>query len=255
MTQLSSISVIVPVFNEAQSIAQVLTTLTPLLRQQDELIVVDGESIDGTFEVVQETINLLEPVCKAQVIRSRKGRAFQMNSGARQAEGDLLVFLHADTLMTKKAWVELLLCLETSRPGVRFWGRFDVRIQGKSKWLPVVSWFMNWRSRLTHIATGDQCIFVTRPLFNRIGGYFDQPLMEDIELCKTLKTQPDVLFLALDGPLVTSGRRWDQHGAWQTILLMWRFRYQYWRGANAYDLARQYRDVRGRLNQTDSRDG
>lgn len=252
MVQRLSISLIIPVFNEAQSVAQVLKGMVPLLREQDDLIVVDGESTDQTFETVEKWLGDSKPACKAQVIRSRKGRAFQMNTGARQAEGDLLVFLHADTVLTEKAWAELLLCLETCKPGVRFWGRFNVSIQGQSKWLPVIAWFMNRRSRLSRIATGDQCIFVTRPLFNRIGGYFDQPLMEDIELCKTLKTQPDALFLALDGPVLTSGRRWDQNGAWETILLMWRFRYQYWRGANAYDLARQYRDVRGQLDKPEA---
>lgn len=244
MSSLSSISVVMPVYNEELNIGAIVPFILKILRANDELLIVDGESTDQTVSAAMSLIEQHNCGNQVRVLSARKGRANQMNQGARQAKGDLLVFLHADTLITEQAWAELLVCLETAKPGARFWGRFDVTIQGQSKWLPLVAWFMNRRSRLSRIATGDQVIFVTRALFSRIGGYFDQPLMEDIELCKTLKTQPDALFLPLSGPVLTSGRRWDEYGAWPTILLMWRFRWRYWRGANAFDLARQYSDVR-----------
>lgn len=247
-----AVSVVMPIFNESATIAGSVQQVLALLRPSDELILVDGESVDDSLDKVAQVISSRQPdQALVRVLSARKGRANQMNAGARAAQGDVLLFLHADTSLSQSAWTELLTCLDHVRAGVRFWGRFDVRIVGKSMWLPVIGWFMNRRSRLSRIATGDQCLFLTRSLFNRIGGYFDQPLMEDIELCKTLKTQPDALFLPLSGPVLTSGRRWDEQGAWRTILLMWRFRFMYWRGANAYDLARKYRDVRSQMSHED----
>jgi hypothetical protein len=119
------------------------------------------------------------------------------------------------------------------------WGRFDVHIEGRSAWLPVIATLMNWRSRLTGIATGDQALFVETSLFRRLGGYAALPLMEDIELCRRLR--------AIDPPaclqerVLTSGRRWESRGVWRTILLMWRLRWRYWRGTPAEELARAYR--------------
>jgi hypothetical protein len=102
----------------------------------------------------------------------------------------------------------------------------------------VVAAMMNLRSRLTGIATGDQAIFVTRAAFAAVGGYPDQPLMEDIELCKRLKRLGPPTCLAQK--VITSGRRWERHGVWPTILLMWRLRFDYWRGVPAQRLARRY---------------
>ena len=121
----------------------------------------------------------------------------------------------------------------------RVWGRFDIRISGRSAMLRVVSRLMNFRSRLTGIATGDQAMFVTRSAFNAVGGFPNQPLMEDIELSKRL--------LAFSRPacitrcVTTSGRRWEARGVWRTILLMWRLRWDYWRGVPVQKLAEAYR--------------
>lgn len=237
------ISIVIPVRNEEPSVeAIVLQTLT-LLDEQDELIVVDGESTDRSLSILK-SLQVDNP--RLQVLSSRAGRAAQMNAGARKAKGEVLLFLHADTALSPQAWSELKQTLKTASQAARFWGRFDVRISGKSHWLPIVSRMMNWRSRFSRICTGDQAIFISTSLFNRIGQFPDQPLMEDVEICKTLKTQSDALFLPLNGPVTTSGRRWDEAGAWPTILLMWRFRFLYWRGTNAYDLAMQYREIRSR---------
>jgi hypothetical protein len=119
------------------------------------------------------------------------------------------------------------------------WGRFDVTIQGQSALLPVVAALMNIRSRWTGIATGDQALFVQRDVFQHLGGFPDQPLMEDIELSRRLcrLSRP----ACLRPKVTTSGRRWDTRGAWSTIFLMWRLRWRYWRGESAERLAEQYR--------------
>lgn len=238
-----TLSIVMPVRNEAATIESVVQHTLSLLGEGDELIVVDGESTDTSMSLLKD-IQLKNP--RLRVISSRSGRAVQMNAGARKAKGEVLLFLHADTVIPMEAWAQLKYILQTKLELSRFWGRFDVRIVGKSLWLPVVSRMMNWRSRWTRICTGDQAIFISASLFNRIGQFPDQPLMEDVEICKTLKTQSDALFIPLAGPVCTSGRRWDESGAWPTIILMWRFRLMYWRGTNAYDLAMQYREIRSR---------
>lgn len=238
-----TLSIVMPVRNEAASIESVVHQALGLLSEGDELIVVDGESTDSSMALLK-SLQVQHP--RLQVLSSRSGRAAQMNAGARKATGEVLLFLHADTVLSAAAWAQLKHTLHTKLESSRFWGRFDVRIVGKSLWLPVVSRMMNWRSRWSRICTGDQAIFISTSLFNRIGQFPDQPLMEDVEICKTLKTQSDASFIPLHGPVSTSGRRWDEAGAWPTILLMWRFRFMYWRGTNAYDLAMQYREIRSR---------
>ena len=123
--------------------------------------------------------------------------------------------------------------------GERVWGRFDVRIAGRARMLRVVAAMMNSRSRLTGIATGDQAMFVRRDAFERVQGFSDQPLMEDVELSKRLKrlSPPACIGHCVN----TSGRRWETRGVWRTILLMWRLRWAYWRGADANTLAGLYR--------------
>jgi rSAM/selenodomain-associated transferase 2 len=159
-----------------------------------------------------------------------------MNAGAALATGDVLLFLHADTQLPEDAEISIVRALADNRLS---WGRFDVRISGRPFMLRVVSRMMNLRSRLTGIATGDQAMFVTRTAFDAAGGFPDQPLMEDIELSSRL--------LSLSRPaciarcVTTSGRRWETRGVWRTILLMWRLRWDYWRGVPARQLAETYR--------------
>lgn len=239
-----TVSIVVPVYNEVpnqhdDSFRVRIQSLLGLLRPGDELVLVDGGSSDFSWSSIQT----LASYPQVSAIQSTKGRAFQMNAGAAKACGDVLLFLHADTVLSLEAWQEFLQKL-AGNSNAALWGRFDVSICGKSKWLPVVAWFMNQRSRLSKIGTGDQGLFVGREIFARMGGFPEQPLMEDIEFCKRLKRIAPRQFVAIRKPLVTSGRRWDIHGAWKTIVLMWRFRYQYWRGVSAQELARQYADTR-----------
>lgn len=227
MGQHPIISVIIPTLNEAHGIVSLLATLEPIRAAGGETLVVDGDSPDGTA-------GLAAPHADC-VLRAPRGRAAQMNAGAATARGDLLIFLHADT----RAPIETLLRLPDllARSG-RSWGRFDVRIEGRHPLLPLVAWSMNHRSRLTGIATGDQTLFVARALFERVGGYPEIALMEDIALSRELKHQGRPL--CLRDRVVTSGRRWESKGVVRTVLLMWSLRLAYALGIHPEGLSRLY---------------
>ncbi len=216
-----------PVLNEAATLRQSLATLAPLRAAGHRLIVVDGGSHDDTLAQCHGQVDAL--------LTAPRGRARQMNAGAATADGDVLLFLHADTTLPDHADA----CVTQALAQGAQWGRFDVRISGKSPMLKVISRMMNWRSRVTGIATGDQAMFVRRALFEQIGGFPDQPLMEDIALSRRLlKHGPPA---CLREVVRTSGRRWESRGVWRTIWLMWRLRWRYWRGASPEVLARAYR--------------
>jgi rSAM/selenodomain-associated transferase 2 len=221
------LSIVIPALNEAARIAGTLAALAPLRAQGVEVIVVDGGSRDGTLQRCEGAADVL--------VTSPRGRARQMNAGARAAMGDALLFLHADTTLPPGA-----LMLISDALAHHAWGRFDVRIAGCSRWLPIVAVLMNIRSRLTGIATGDQAIFMRREAFEAVGGFPDQALMEDVEICKRLRRHAGAP-ACLRAKVVTSGRRWDERGAWRTIVLMWRLRWLYWRGVSADRLAAAYR--------------
>lgn len=225
------LSVIVPVWQEAATITATLQRLAPIREAGHQVIVVDGGSDD-------RTLKLAEPLCD-RALSSGRGRARQMNAGAAVATGDVLLFLHADTRLPGSA----LMALERFHASRNAWGRFNVRLSGKRPLFRVVEWFMNQRSWLTGIATGDQALFVRRPVFEALRGFKEIPLMEDVELSSRLRlvSRP---FCVTD-PVVTDSRRWEQGGAWRTIFLMWRLRWRYWRGESPESLANAYRsDVR-----------
>lgn len=222
------LSIVIPALNEAAGIAPALERLAPLCRGGAEVIVADGGSTDATA-------SLAAPHCD-RVIVAPRGRAAQMNTGAAAASGDVLLFLHADTQLPPGAD---RLIRDGLADGARIWGRFDVTIDGPPA-LAIVACLMNLRSRATGIATGDQAMFVTRGAFERAGRFPEIALMEDIALSARLKklSRP----LCLRRRAVTSGRRWQRHGVLRTIVLMWRLRFDYWRGADPQDLARRYAD-------------
>ena len=222
-----ALSIIVPVLNEAEHIEATLGGLAPLRQRGVEVLVVDGGSHD-------ETPRLARAQASA-VWTAPRGRARQMNAGAAQAQADVLLFLHADTTLPPDA--DRLVCHAINAGAA--WGRFDVHITGKAWLLRVVAALMNARSRWSGIATGDQALFVRRDVFERLGGFPDQPLMEDIELSKRLcqVSRP----ACLRAKVSTSGRRWESRGVWRTIFLMWRLRWRYWRGEAPERLAKAYR--------------
>jgi rSAM/selenodomain-associated transferase 2 len=227
VTAKPSLSIIVPVLDEAPTLVAALTALAPLRANRAEVIVVDGGSDDGTAALAQPRAD--------RVITAPRGRASQMNAGAALARGDVFVFLHADTRLPAQA--DKLILDGLARSG-RAWGRFDVTIAGAHPLLPVIAASMNARSRLTGIATGDQAMFVTREAFAAVGGFPPIALMEDIALARALKrvTPP----LCLPARATTSGRRWERRGLMRTVLLMWRLRLMYFFGARPEALARRY---------------
>lgn len=225
---MTSLSIVVPVLDEAEGIDATLASLAPLRARGAELIVVDGGSRDATVARAQPLAD--------RVIEGPRGRARQMNAGAAVARAPTLLFLHADTRLPEDADRLIASALGVASLA---WGRFDVAIAGRSRMLPVVATMMNARSRLSGIATGDQAMFMTRAAFEKAGGFPDQPLMEDIELSARLKRLSTPV--CLRERVLTSGRRWEQRGVWRTIVLMWRLRLLYALGVRADRLAPWYR--------------
>ena len=227
---MTRLSIVMPVLDEAEGLPATLQALSALRQRGVYLIVVDGGSTDDTAALAAAAADrvLAGPAVP-------RGRARQMNAGAAVARGDVILFLHADTLLPPDADA---LIAQALVQGAR-WGRFDVCIGGGAALFPVIAALMNWRSRLTGIATGDQALFVERKLFTTLGGYADQPLMEDIEISRRLRAVARPA--CLRARVQTSGRRWLQHGVWRTVLLMWRLRWRYWRGESPESLARAYR--------------
>jgi len=216
-----------PCLNEAGGIVAALERLQPLRRRGIEVIVVDGGSSDGSVALAAALAD--------RVLAAPRGRASQMNAGATVARGPVLLFLHADCALPADGD---RLIVDGLQAGGKHWGRFDVDLDGDHPLLRLIAYLMNWRSRLTGIATGDQGLFMTRGLFADSGGFPAIPLMEDIALSKSLKTFGAPL--CLRARITASGRRWERHGVARTMLLMWRLRFAYFRGAEPADLAVRY---------------
>jgi rSAM/selenodomain-associated transferase 2 len=224
----SELAIIIPVLNEAATLPALLERLQQLRCARSEIIVVDGGSTDDTVALAQQQ--------GLQVICTSAGRARQMNAGAAASRAGALLFLHADTTLPAAAEHIVLAALQS---GQGVWGRFDVRIAGRSPMLRVIAFTMNLRSAVTGIATGDQSLFMTREAFDSVGGFPDQALMEDVEMSRRLRQRSPPIRIKTRA--VTSGRRWETHGVWRTMVLMWQLRWAYWRGVPAEQLARRYR--------------
>jgi len=223
----SRISIIIPVRNEASVIEGTLVALAGWRESGHELIVVDGRSSDATAAVA-------EPLCDF-LVHSDPGRALQMNAGAAAARGELLVFLHADTVFPPAAEAKLLALVTV---GDDCWGRFDVRFDSAAPVYRMIETLMNWRSRLTGIATGDQAIFVSRALFEHIGGFPRIGLMEDVALSAKLRQQRRPTCLKVR--VTTSARRWQRDGVATTIFTMWYLRAAFYFGVSPDRLRARY---------------
>ncbi len=229
-----AISVIIPTLNEETSLPRTLACLSA--SGVNEVVIVDGGSTDHTISIAED---FCTSAPNARFVTAPAGRPWQMNAGAKASRGDILLFLHADTRLPADAQL-LIESVLTDRSLVG--GRFDINFDTRSAWGTMISTFMNWRSRLSRIATGDQAIFVRRHIFEQLGGFADIPLMEDIEFSRRLKrTGPTA---ALHQTVITSFRRWEQQGPLRTIVLMWTLRFLYWAGVSPSRLSRWYNVVR-----------
>lgn len=220
------LAIIMPVLNEGAALAQRLRRLQTLRAQGVQLRVVDGGSTDTTWALASALAD--------QVLLAPRGRAAQMNAGACGCQADVLLFLHADTQLPADAERLIDQALQQGHD----WGRFDVRIDGVHPALRLVERLMNLRSRWTGICTGDQALFVRRSVFESLGGFADLPLMEDIDLSARLRRLGAPA--CLRQTVTTSGRRWEKHGVWRTIWLMWCLRLAYFFRANPQALALRY---------------
>jgi rSAM/selenodomain-associated transferase 2 len=219
------LSIIIPTFNEATAITQGLQDLLKTLEHCSdyEILVSDGGSRDDSLLLAQQfpVITLTGPA----------GRALQMNAGAQLATGEWLVFLHIDTRLPPD-WTRLIqACPQT-------WGRFDLQLSGKHWLFRVIEKAINFRSRSTAVASGDQVLFFRRDFFEKLGGFPEIPLMEDIAISKKARTF--CLPACLSETVVTSSRRWESKGIIRTVLLMWFLRFAFWLGIKPDKLYRLY---------------
>ncbi len=223
-----SLSIIIPTRNEALGIVGALTQLQPLRRRGVEIIVVDAMSED-------DTATLARPLADKVVASKIKSRAHQQNAGALAARGDVYLFLHADTSLPEHA--DRLVAQALASPAY-LWGHFAAQLDSTKPLLRITGWMMNARSRFTHIATGDQAIFVRSEVFHAVGGFPMLMLMEDVMLSKLLRARARPTLIA--AAVRTSARRWETQGVCRTILLMWWLRLAFFIGIPAAQLERQY---------------
>ncbi len=198
------ISIIIPVLNEANTIARVISTARNA--ENVEIIVADGGSSDGTVEIAQNRAD--------RSISTTPGRATQMNAGAAASTGDILLFLHADTLLPRG--YDSLVRQALAKPS-SVAGAFELKIDGRRLCLRLVETGVNWRSNFLQMPYGDQAIFLSSATFDKIGGFPDLPLMEDFEFVRRLKKQGRIEILPL--PVLTSARRWQQVGVLKTTIV------------------------------------
>lgn len=211
-----SIGFVIPVLNEQDRIAGLLRHLREHF-PNSELTVVDGGSDDGTVAAAL-------PLCTRLLI-GEPGRARQMNLGGRATGADYLCFLHADSLPGLSAAQ-----FQASLASGPAWGFCRVRLSSSRRVFRIIEWFMNLRSWLTAVATGDQMLFLQRTVFETSGGFDDIPLMEDVAYSKRLRRLAEPLVISQ--PVLSSSRRWEQRGVLRTVLSMWGLRLAYVAGVS-----------------------
>lgn len=224
----NKLSIIIPCLNEAEHILATLKQLQNIRRHGHEIIISDGGSSDDTLQLANDLTD--HSICVAH------GRAAQMNAASKIASGDILLFLHADTIAPDNIDNIIINSLHLSN---KKWGRFNVQLSSKKWPFRIIETLMNIRSCITGIATGDQGIFVYKHVFNNLTGYSNIPLMEDIDISKRLRKISRPLCIN-SHKLITSSRRWEENGILQTVLLMWLLRLRYFLGTPASKLALIY---------------
>jgi rSAM/selenodomain-associated transferase 2 len=230
----TSISIIIPALNEARAIGATLDAAARV-GGVSEVIVVDGGSADGTAEVARGR--------GARVVTSPRGRGAQMHAGAREARGEVLWFLHADTLAPPDAGERIARALLT--PGA-VGGNFRIRFDGLSGAARFLTWLYP-RLRLLGLAYGDSGFFVRRAAYERAGGFKPFPIFEDLDLLRALWRQGR--FVQAEGYVVTSSRRFEGRSFALTFARWSLLQSLYWLGVSPLTLARLYAPVRVGNNQ------
>lgn len=229
-----TLSIIIPTLNEAAHLSTTLARVpqTPRI----EIIIVDGLSQDNTLETAASS--------GARIISSPRGRARQMNTGAREARGEFLLFLHADTLLPE-GFAEYIPGI-LSRPGISA-GAFRLQFHPPLPGLKLIETLANWRARTLQWPYGDQGIFLRADRFRALGGFAEIPIMEDVDLIGRLRRQGRIAIAPL--PVTTSSRRWQQHGVWRTSMKNQFILAGYLAGISVDRLARWYQKKGGEKNR------
>ncbi len=228
----NKLSIIIPTLNEATTLPLILGDLIGAGLTPEQIIVCDGGSEDNTLAIARGF--------NVHIMTVPSGRARQLQEAANNNSAEVLWFVHSDTRICGDAVAEVFKFVDGAYPNQ--WGRFDISLSGPQKWCRLIETFINWRSRLTGIATGDQGIFLRAAALEKIGGIPQQPLMEDVELTYRLKRLSKPYCSKVR--VVTSSRRWERGGVIKTILLMWGFRFLYFVGVNPKTLRNWYANVR-----------
>ncbi len=225
------ISIIIPALNESLLLQRLLCSLNKIIDSQTEIIVVDGGSTDNTVEIASKYAH--------QVFVTRQGRATQMNYGAAFAKGEILFFLHADSMLTTNAFQKLK---EIVKESAYVGGAFRLQIDSNKLLLSIISQVVNLRSRFFHLVYGDQGIFVRKKIFFEIGRFLVTPLMEDVEFYGRLRASGKTVIL--NEKILTSARRWEKEGILYATFRNWLLLIMYYMGIPAKQLEKLYLQVR-----------
>lgn len=225
---MQKLSIIIPVLNEQNFLAALRKPLTTFIAQGHEVIIVDGGSTDKSIHIA-DMIG-----CKTLVLHPSRGS--QLHLGALQSTKEILLFLHADTILPSNA---VTLINQALAPSRNHWGHFSVAFSNSKPVFRTIAWFMNKRSRLTGMATGDQAIFIKRKCYFDCGGFPAYPIMEDIALSKRLK-KIAVPPVCLPDKVISSSRKWEVEGILKTITTMWSLRLLFFLGVSANKLVKLY---------------
>jgi len=224
------LSIIIPVLNEAEGINECISRLQALVGNRSiELIIVDGDPSGSTIQVIHDGT--------VKKLIAERGRARQMNAGASLASGSLLLFLHADSILPNNAFQSIFSAMDDEKTVA---GAFDLGVASERAVFRITERYVALRTRLTRIPFGDQAIFLRRDFFNKLGGYSDIPLMEDIDLMKRIRKSGDRIVI-IPEKVLTSARRWEREGILYCTCRNWLLQILYSLGVSPMRLARWYR--------------
>lgn len=224
-----TISAIIPVYKETKTIHRNLSHLSSLCCFEAlEIIIVDGELNRSTLSTISQ-----EGIIK---IPGPKGRGAQMNQGATIATGNILLFLHADTLLPNNALKSILNATSSKRI---VGGAFNLGIEAKGIPFRLIEAAVRMRTYLTRIPYGDQAFFIKKWVFFEVGGFPDIPIMEDVALLQKIKEKGHKIMF-INSPVKTSARRWEKEGLLYCTLRNWLLAFLYYAGVSPVKLSRFY---------------